>query len=117
MIIATVKIIPIKGKRQEILDILSSVKGPLLAEPGCLASCIYEEHGEAQSLIYVEHWRSLAELERHVRSSSYVRILETMELSFTIPEVYFYDIGETWGLELVERLRSPNQQNVCCHSA
>ena len=106
MIIAFLKILPLNEKYQEALDILHAVKGPVMSEPGCLSWCIYEEFGDERNLLVVEQWKSLADLERHIRSSGYSRILEAMELSFTIPEIYFYGIGdETWGFELVERLR------------
>jgi quinol monooxygenase YgiN len=105
MIIAILKIMPLTEKRQEALDILLSVKGPVQAEPGCLGCCVYEEHGDVKSLLYAEQWRSLADLERHLKNNSSATILEAMELSFTIPEIQFYETGETWGLELVERVR------------
>lgn len=108
MIIVTLKTIPLNEKRRETLDILLSVKGPILAEPGCLACCIYEEHDEEQSLLYVEQWRSLAELERHIKSSTYARILEAMELSSRLPEITFYESKGTQGLELIEKIRSVN---------
>ncbi|MEW6518654.1 MAG: antibiotic biosynthesis monooxygenase [Thermodesulfobacteriota bacterium] len=106
MIIAILKIIPLTEKRHEILDVLFSIKGPVQAEAECLACCILEEYGEEQNLFYVEKWRSLAGLERHIRSSSYARILEAMELSSQPPEVSFYKTSETWSFDLIERVRS-----------
>lgn len=105
MIIATLKMLPAEEKRREVLDILLSVKGPVLAEPGCTGCSIYEEFGDDRELLFTEQWRSLAELERHIRSSSYARILEAMELSSRLPEITFQETGETWSLELVERVR------------
>lgn len=105
MIIVTLKTIPLNEKRRETLDILLTVKGPILAEPGCLACCIYEEHDEEQGLLYVEQWRSQAELERHIKSSNYAKILEALELSSSLPEISFYESKETQGLELIERIR------------
>lgn len=105
MITSSLKIIPPHDKRQEVLDVLLTVKGPVLAEPGCLACCIYQEHDEEQGLLYVEQWRSPAELERHIRSSTYARILEVMELSTRLPELTFFESDGSGGLELIERLR------------
>jgi quinol monooxygenase YgiN len=106
MIIATLKIFPYNENLKEVVDILLSVKGPVMAESGCLGCCLYEERGEEQGILFIEQWRSMKEVQRHLNSSSYSKILEVMELSSQPPEVSFYEIGETWGLELVERMRS-----------
>lgn len=109
MITSSLKIIPPADKRQEVLDVLLTVKGPVLAEPGCLSCCIYQEHDEERGLLYVEQWRSPAELERHIRSSTYTRILEVMELSSRLPELSFYESDGSWGLELIEKIRGADR--------
>jgi quinol monooxygenase YgiN len=106
MMLAMVKIVPSPGKRQEILDILLSVKGPTLAVPGCRACSIYEEHGAEQAIAYVELWQAPAEMYRHLRSPLYSRVLEAMELSARKPEICFHTVLRTEGLELIESLRS-----------
>ncbi|ABQ26844.1 putative quinol monooxygenase [Geotalea uraniireducens] len=106
MMLAMVKIGASPGKRQEILDILLSVKGPTLAAPGCRACSIYEEYGADQTIAYVELWQSPAEMYRHIRSTLYSRILEAMELSASNPEISFHMILRTEGMELIENLRS-----------
>ena len=105
MIIDPLKTIPLNEKRRETLDILLTIKGPILAESGCLACGIYEEHDEEQGLLYVELWRSLTELKRHIKSSNYAKILEAMELSSQVPEISFYESSETQGIELIEKIR------------
>jgi quinol monooxygenase YgiN len=112
MMIVTLKMTPHGEKRRETLDILLTVKGPVLAERGCLACGIYEEHDEEQSLLYVELWRSLEELERHIRSSNYARILEAMELSALLPEISFFESKETDGLALIEKIRSSDRSGL-----
>ncbi len=106
MILAMVNIVPSPGKHQEILDILLSVKGPTLAAPSCRACSIYEEHGDEQTIAYLELWQSPLELYRHIRSALYSRVLEAMELSTREPEVSFHTITETHGMELIQSLRS-----------
>ena len=108
MIIATVKIMPLKEKRQDVLEILLSIKEPVMAELGCLDCCLYQENCEEQSILYVEHWRSMADFEHHIKGNNYSKILEVMELSSRRPEVSFHTTSKTWSLELVERLRAVN---------
>ncbi len=106
MIIATVKIIPVHEKRRELLEVLLSVKGRVLAEAGCLCSCIYEEYGDDNGVLYVEKWQSFAALEHNLKSSSFAMVLEAVELSAREPEICFHDVAETMGLDLVERVRA-----------
>ncbi|RNC68272.1 MAG: antibiotic biosynthesis monooxygenase [Desulfuromonadales bacterium] len=107
MRLTMVKIAPFPEKRQEVLDILLSMKGPTQAEVGCLNCCIFEEYGDDPAIVYVELWRTLTEMHRHMRSSLYSRILEAMELSCREPEVYFYEVVGTSGMELIEQVRMP----------
>jgi len=107
-----VKIVPVPEKRQQVLDILLSMKGPTQAEGGCLNCYILEEYGEDHAIVYVEQWRSLAEMHRHMLSSLYARILQAMELSRREPEVCFYEIESTCGLELIEQVRMPGRKKV-----
>jgi len=106
MIIAILKIFPRKEKRQETLDVLLTLKGPSLAEPGCLCCCLYDEHGEEPGILYMEQWRSLPELEHHLKHNNYSRILEVMELSSQPPEISFHETGTRWGFELIEKVRT-----------
>ncbi len=57
-------------------------------------------------LRFVERWRSREEMERHIRSDRYLRILAAMELSSERPEISFHAVSETKGLELIEGLRT-----------
>lgn len=106
MYLATVKISPVSRKQQEILDILESVRGPTLAATGCLECSIYEENGEDHAIVYLEKWRFRAEMIDHIRSALYSRVLTALELSERQPEIGFYEIAGTEGMELIESVRS-----------
>ncbi|MRR08162.1 MAG: antibiotic biosynthesis monooxygenase [Deltaproteobacteria bacterium] len=112
MRLSLVKISPVQEKRQEVLDILISMKGPTQAESGCLSCWILEEYGDDQSIVYVELWRTLGEMHRHMRSNLYARILEAMELSDKEPEVRFYEIVSVCGLDLIEQVRMPEGKKI-----
>ncbi|WP_193352720.1 putative quinol monooxygenase [Desulfuromonas sp. TF] len=107
MRLSLIKIVPLPEKRQEVLDILLSMKGPTQASVGCMNCSIYVEHGEDQAILYIEQWRSIGEMHRQMRSSLYARLLEGMELSSTVPEVCIYEVASTCGLELIEAVRRP----------
>jgi quinol monooxygenase YgiN len=106
MIVGTLRILPPPDRRAEVLEILRSVQGPVLAQPGCAACHIYEEQG-AEAVVLVEMWESQAALETHIRSEAYRRVLGAIELSGGPPEVRFDHVSATEGMELIERSRNP----------
>ena len=46
MIVGTLRILTTPGRSAEIVNILRTIQGPVLAQPGCAACHIYEEHRE-----------------------------------------------------------------------
>jgi len=105
MILSIVKIAPLLERRNEVLEILLSVKGPTLAVSGCLECCICEEHGDEYAIIYLEKWLSEDLLYRHIRSELYSRVLEAMELARETPQVFVVDIGTAEGMKLIREIR------------
>jgi quinol monooxygenase YgiN len=67
MIVGTLRILPKPDRRDEILKVFRSIQGPVLAQPGCAACHIYEEHGPQPAVVLVERWESDAALEAHLR--------------------------------------------------
>jgi quinol monooxygenase YgiN len=108
MLISIVRISASAGREDDIVDILQSVRGPTLASSGCLECSILEEREDEKTILYLERWRSPADMSNHIRSALYGRILKALELSEGEPQVSFYEIQSSQGMELVEKLRSEN---------
>jgi quinol monooxygenase YgiN len=106
MLLSIVKITPVPGKQQEVLDILLSVKGPTLAASGCIESCIWQELDDDHTVVYMEKWNMRSEMIDHISSALYARVLKALELSDREPEICFYEIAGTQGMELIESVRS-----------
>ena len=106
MVILLLKILPSPSKRRELLDILRSVVGPTSIQPGCRACEIYEGSGDDQTVLYLEQWDALTQIQRHIQSALYVNILTAIEFSTTQPEIKFYEISQVWGMELLKTLRT-----------
>lgn len=66
----------------------------------------YEEQGEDHAVIYIERWRFRAEMIDHIRSPLFFRVLTALELSERPPEICFYEITGTEGMELIEGVHS-----------
>ncbi len=105
MTIASLRIIPLPGKREEILGILRHVEGSMRASPGCVVCAICEGCGDDPVILYIEQWRSEAELHRHIQSQLYLQILAAMDLASEPPEINFYQVANSQGMELIEALR------------
>jgi len=106
MIVGTLTIQPAPDRRDDVLEVLRSIQGPVLAQPGCAAFHIYEEHGPDDTVVLVERWESEAALETHLRSEAYRRILGAIELSGGPPEVTFDYVSASEGMERIERSRN-----------
>jgi len=111
MILSFVKINPLPGKQQVVLETLRSVIGTTRLKSGCMDCAVYTNQGEAQTILYLEQWQSREPLDRHIRSELYFRVLSAMELAGEPPEIYFHEVSDTRGLEYVESLRTPMLAN------
>ena len=109
MVVGTLRILPSSNHRSEVLEVLRSIQGPVLAQPGCAAFRICEEQGPEGAVVLVERWESEAALETHIRSDAYRRILGAIELSGGPPEVCFDHVCNSEGMELIERLRGVDE--------
>jgi len=107
MVVGTLRILPAPDHRDEVLEILRSIQGPVGTLPGCTACFIYQEDGPDPAIVLLERWTSEQALEAHIRSDAYRSILGAVELSGRAPEVCFDRVSSSEGLELIERVRSP----------
>ena len=107
MILALIEVTPVPDKREEILEILRFSRDRLRGEPGCLSSEVYEAANENQTILYLERWKSKAELHRHIRSNLYLGILNATDLAQEPREVSFYEISNTKSMDLIVSLRVP----------
>lgn len=110
MILSQIKIHPAPGCAAAIIDVLQSVQVMLASLPDCLLSTVSCESGENGVILYQEKWRSRKALDDYLRSGTFTRVLEALELSCRNPEVTFFDGLEVGGLEIVELARSHSAQ-------
>ncbi len=106
MILSFTRIYPAQGHASDIIDVLQSVQVLLASASDCLHVSVSVESGEGGVILYLEKWRSREALDDHLRSSSYMRVLEALEFSCQNPEVEFFDGLDIGGLEIVGMARS-----------
>jgi len=110
MLYTSLRIVPPAEKREEALRILRSLLGPTRVARGCISCRFYEDGEDPNALSYVEEWQTEQDLERHIRSGDYRKVLAVMDLACEPPELKFYKASETFGIEYVARLLSPKGQ-------
>jgi len=101
-----------RQKRREALEILRSTAERVSVEPGCLSCRVYQDTRETDVIMFEERWRSREDLERHLRSDEYYKVLLVMEMALKRPEIRFETISESTGIETVEKARDSTGRGV-----
>lgn len=101
MIRASLRIVVPKEKRAETMGVLSCLKGPAEVTSACLACRILQDAGNEDALTYVVTWETQEDLEEHLRSDRFRRLLPYIELSREPPEVEFCTIDRVRGIEFM----------------
>ena len=78
---------------------------PLQAAPGFIACRLFKEVDEADTICYVEEWRTAYDLNRQIRTSHYTRLMSLMEGAAEPPVLRMNWITDVKGLEYVELVR------------
>ena len=107
MILATLRMaIPLQ-KRGEALKILKAMVARNQARPDdCVFCRICEDALEENILQFEEMWKSQKELEHHLRSDDYRKVLLVLEKASKQPEIRFETISSSTGIETIEKARS-----------
>ena len=108
MYLTLVRLFPDTEKRDAVQRFLEGMLGPTRVQQGCLGCTLAVEY-HPDALLLMESWHSEEDLLRRLRSDEYAKVLATMELSSTKPEVLIYEVTGQRGLELIERARESCQ--------
>lgn len=107
MVRATIRMMIPSRKRDEVLEILTSIAERARFEPGCISYRLYQGV-EAENLIMLEEfWRNEEDLERHLQSEDYRKVLLVVEMAVEPPEIRFDAISQSTGFETMEKGRRP----------
>ena len=105
MITATLKMELVSHERGEVLEMVKALREPTRAEPGCVDCHVYQDLHDEHVIFLEEVWESQADLDRHIRSHRYRRVLALMETASKPPEIRFRKISQTAGMEVVRAAR------------
>ena len=105
MIQSTIRMTIPPQKKGEVSQILRSVVELCRYDTGCLSCYLYGDLQEKNVLTIVEVWRSEEDLNRHLRSEEYHKLLLVMEMALKQPEIRFDTISGSMGIEAIEKAR------------
>ncbi len=111
MITATIRIRVSKGKKGEVVRLLRSLIGPTRVETGCMNCHLYQDVNDQDVITWMEQWNSQDDLNCHLRTPQYKRILAALDMSDVQPEIRFDTVVETKGMQLIEEARGVNTPN------
>ncbi len=111
MITATLRISVSKGKKGEVVRLLRSLIGPTRVETGCMNCHLYQDVNDQDVITWMEQWNSQDDLNCHLRTPQYKRILAALDMSYVQPEIRFDTVVETKGMQLIQEARGVNKPN------
>lgn len=101
MIQVTVRIVAPEERRQEAIAVLRGLKEPAEASKGCLGCRIFQDVDDNDALTCAERWETVEDLEQHMRSERFRRLLPYIEMSVEPPEVVFDQVQMIHGIEFL----------------
>jgi quinol monooxygenase YgiN len=110
MVFMTLEIDVTADQRINVLSAFRQLAGPLEVQPGCLACRILADVRNEGLIGLVVVWDGQDNLERHIRSDLFRKVLTLMEASSARPEIRFHTVSRTAGLESVEQIRGAGRR-------
>ena len=105
MITSTIRITTSENRGSELIGLLRSLIEPTRVETGCISCGLYKDLHDPNSIIWVEEWNTQDDLERHLRSRQYKKILAAFDMSCSQPDMRFNTVIETKGMQLIAEAR------------
>ncbi len=106
MVIFTLYLEVAPSDRLSVLETIHGIIGPTAVQKGCLSCGLYSNSQNDDELILLEKWKTQQDLERHVRSDDFRKLLTVMEAAKKKPEISFITVASKAGLDLAEKIRA-----------
>jgi len=86
-------------------EILCAIVERTRVGPGCLGCEVYQDLMDPCTLLFEGWWKTQDDLDRHLRSDPYRRVILVMEMAVEYPVIRFSEISKTTGMETVRNSR------------
>ena len=107
---STIRMLLPPEKQGDALEILGSLTEQVQFEPGCISCRLYRSVDDGDVIMIEELWLSSTDMQRHLRSDKYHKILLVVEMAAEPPEIRFDSIAHSSGLETIEKVRNDSEQ-------
>lgn len=101
MIQASFRLVASEEKRGELLSVLLCLKGPAEALAECRSCRVLQDAEDKNVFTYVVTWATQEDLEEHLCSDRFRRLLPYIEMSLEPPQVDFSTIDQVRGIEFM----------------
>ena len=105
MIILVLKLKVSPSDRKDVIGIFDTVSGSTSVKPGCKMVKLESDVHDDDDLILIEEWEAMPDLERHIASDEFRKIMAIMDMAVEPPEISFHSVSSTMGFEIVEKIR------------
>ena len=102
---STIRMLIPLSRQSEALEILGNVRSQIQFEPKCISSRLYRGVNEARAIMVEELWESYQDIQRHLQSDAYRRLLMVIEMAEEPPDIRFDTITNSSGVEVIEKAR------------
>ena len=92
---------------RDLIDALRSATPIPAGDPGCRSSSIWQEPGPSGAVLLLEEWESPREIERHMTTPIFRRLLAVLELSRTPPEIRYVQGSLLRGVDWLTQVLGP----------
>lgn len=104
MILATLRMTVQPEKRSDFLKTIRGMLEPTRVERGCVSYRLYEDIENKNAFALVGEWKTQEDLENHIRTDNYRKLLALMDSLSEPPDLQFNTISHTEGIELIESI-------------
>jgi quinol monooxygenase YgiN len=108
MVRTTIRMLIPLEKQSEALEILGSTIEQALFEQGCISCRVYRDVEDTRAVMLDELWESDEDVQHHLQSDKYRKILLVIEMAVEVPEIRFDTIVQSSGMETIEQARTPS---------
>jgi quinol monooxygenase YgiN len=103
---AVVLTVRLAADREDVRLALAALVAPVAAQPGCQRCALTLDASDSGRVTLVEEWSTREDLDRHLRSDEFWRVLVMAELCATPPQISIDTVVRREGLEAVARSRA-----------
>jgi quinol monooxygenase YgiN len=106
VILASIRMRPVAGRMESVLQTIQRLLEPVRVQPGCLGFRSYRDVEDENVIVLEGRWQTGRKLKGHVRSEDFRTILSLLEESGEEPIVEFHHVTRTDGMEKIVELRA-----------